>query len=406
MITGFGVLPAPSGLQLSAVANQTQGGGGVPDGSEFQGSYGFVSSVAVTSYTFSAVTAAVAGAYTSGPSARAVTAGIGQSSISPHIGAAVWAGWNSIAPLVQVFTSASADAETEAAACLGSGDSFTSGYGAGASGHGVAQVASGTGASPPFGPSALGDQLGQRIERILGNGGITQPQRAIDQEPLQVQAALDTGGTSVGSSIQNMVNSGSGLQYVCTNGYQRYRMKSHLATDTVVWYVGMDVANGYIPFAGDIAWENDPVKIWDVIQITPYSPDGATLPLITPADATAVDAAQDQSGPRPQGFTSYLQSQAEMQLNADWLFAQFGHVLRRVQNITLDAATHPAAWPMVLNANCGDLMQVYDAPYNQPVTVGTYRLSRLSRNIAFGANGNGTTAELKITADPVPASYW
>jgi hypothetical protein len=230
--------------------------------------------------------------------------------------------------------------------------------------------------------------------------------RAIDQEPLQVGAALDTGGTSVGSSVQNMVNSGSGLLYVGTDGYLRYRMKSHLATDTVVWLVGMDVANGYVPFADDIAWENDPTKIWDVIQVTPYSPDGATLPLITPSNATAVDAAQAQSGPRPQSFTSYLQSQAQMQAQADWLFAQFGHVLRRVQNITVNAATHPAAWPLVLNGNCGDIVQVYDAPYGQPVTIGTYRLSRLSRNIAFGANGNGVTAELKMTMDPVPTSYW
>jgi hypothetical protein len=30
----------------------------------------------------------------------------------------------------------------------------------------------------------------------------------------------------------------------------------------------------------------------------------------------------------------------------------------------------------------------------------------MSRNIAFGANGNGTMAQLKITADPVPSSYW
>src|SRR5581483_4482265 len=100
------------------------------------------------------------------------------------------------------------------------------------------------------------------------------------------------------------------------------------------------------------------------------------------------------------------QSQAEIQANADWLFAQFGKLLRRVQNITIDAATHPAAWPMVLSANNSDIIQVYDAPFGQPVTVGLYRLSRLSRTIAFGANGNGVKAELRITADPGPSSYW
>ncbi len=268
-ITGFGLLPAPTGLQLSAVANQTLAGGSTPDGSEFQGQYGYVSSVAVDAYTFSAVAAAVAGNYTSGPSSRATIAGIGQSSISPHIGAAVWASWNSVSPLVQLFTSATAAGETEAGAALSAGDSYTSGYGGGASGHGTGRVSSGTGASPPGGPSALGDTLGQRIERLLGNANIRSPMRAIDQETLPVQAALDTGGTSVGSSVNNMVVSGSGLLYVGTDGYLRYRSKAHLAADTVVWLIGSDVAAGYIPFAGDVVFANDPTKVWTVIQATP-----------------------------------------------------------------------------------------------------------------------------------------
>jgi hypothetical protein len=405
-ITGYGVLPAPTGLALSAVGNQTAAGGAVPDGSEFQGSYGFVSSTVVDAYTFSAVAAAVAGSYTSGPSARAVAAGIGQSSISPHIGYAVWAAWNSVSPLVQLYTSAQAGGETEAGAALAGGDSYTDGYGSGASGHGAGRVSSGTGASPPTGPSVLGDTIGQRIERILGNARIRSPMRAIDRETLQVHAALDTGGTAVGSSIQNQVNSGSGLLYVGTDGYLRYRSKDHLFSDGVVWYIGMDVANGYIPFASDIQWENDNTKVYDVIQIQPYSPDQATLPLITPTDATAVDAVQDQMGPKPLNFTSYLQDQSKAQSQANWLFTQFGTQRRRVQQITVDAATHPAAWPLVIAANCGEIAQILDSPFGQPTTIGTYRISRMSRTFAFGANGQPTTGELKLVLDPVPTTVW
>jgi hypothetical protein len=406
-ITGFGVLPAPSGLQLSAVANQTQGGGSVPDGSEFQGSYGFVSSVAVDAYTFSAVAAAAAGSYTSGPSARATIAGIGVSSISPHIGAAVWAGWSALAPLVQVFTAASADAETEAAACLGAGDSFTSGYGSGASGHGVCQVSGGTGASPPAGPSALGDTVAQRIERIAGYGGITAPNRAVDATASAlVQAALDVGGQAAGASVQNIQQSDDGLLSVDNCGTLGYRSRSHLNSDTVVWQLSSAGLAYGIPFQPSQQWTQDPQRVWNSVDVTPYSPDGATLPVITPANAAAVAASQEQYGPRPLQVSSYLQSSASQQAQADWLFSAFGQNERRVPALTVDAAGYPPAWVLILGANIGDLVQVTDQPLlGGPLSAGTYRISSLSRSVAYGANQNKPQASVTLVLDP-DVTFW
>ena len=147
-VTGFGLLPAPTALSSSTTEN---GGptGFTPDGQEYQGSYG-VAGAGITSWTFCGLAAAVAGPYTSGPSVRTVQAGFGKQPGSSY-GAAVWMGWTALAPLVKVFTAASADAETEAAAYLGSGGSFTAGYGSGATGNGVCHVSAGTGASPADG---------------------------------------------------------------------------------------------------------------------------------------------------------------------------------------------------------------------------------------------------------------
>lgn len=405
-VTGFGVLPAPTGLALSATSSQEPNGGLVPDGSAYQGSYGYVSSTAVDAYTFSAVAAAAAGTATSGPSARVTQAGIGVSSASPQRGYALWASWTSPAPLVRLYTAAAAGGETEAAACLGSGDSFTSGYGSGATGAGVSQVSAGTGAAPPSAPSAIGDTLSARIERILGSAGITSTMRAIDPEPLLVQAALDTGGQAAGAAVNSLVSSGSGLLYVDAGGVLRYRSRTRLAADTVVWYVGMDTAAGQVPFAADITYSTDPQKTANAVDITPYSPDGATLPVITPADAAAVKASQAQCGVRPFQVTSYLQDQAEMQAQADWVLAQYGQPSRRVDQITIDAAAHPAAWPMVLAANCSDIVQVYDAPFGAPASTGTWRISRISRTIGFGANGGAVTGQLRLKLDYIPSSYW
>ena len=226
--TGFGLLPAPQTVALSAVINQN-GTGYTPDGTLYQGSYG---PSAASSFSFSGLAVATAGTATSGPSARAVLAGVGQGTGSPF-GNAVWLSLTGLAPSFTLYTASSADAETSAATINGSGDSFSSGFGSGASGHGVCQVSGGGGASPPTAPSSLGDTVGQRLERILGYGNVTYPNRAIDPAPLQVQAALDVGGQQVGANMTNIVQSDNGMLFVDAGGTLCYRDKAHLAADTV-----------------------------------------------------------------------------------------------------------------------------------------------------------------------------
>lgn len=406
-ITGFGLLPAPQSLALSTVTSTDTGGTATsytPDGTLFDGSYGISGNV----FTFTAKTVAVAGTATSGPSAEAATAGI----IDPSSGdgCAVWASWSALAPKVQVYTAAAANAETLASAAAGSGDSFSSGYGSGASGHGVCHVSGGTGAAPPSGPSQLGDIVAQRIERILGYGGVTYPGRAIDETlaTLPVQAALDVGGQQAGANIQNQVYSDNGLLNVDNCGVLCYRARPRLASDTVIWNLSSAGPAYGLPFAPDQAFGNDPQRVWNTIQVAPYSPDGATPPLITPSSASAVAVSQQQYGNRPLPWSvSYLQSAAAIQAQVNWLIAQFGSLRRRVTSLKADAASHPAAWLFVLGANPGDLAQVTDQPMQGgPLSVGTYRISSISRRITFGANKTSPEASLTIVADPEPAWYW
>lgn len=401
--TAFGLLPAPQSPALSQVQNEF-GTGYTPDGTMSSGNYG---AAGANPFGFSAVVTAKIGSYTSGPSARVTSAGQLAVSGGQFWGAAVWLSWAGLAPQFTAWTSAAAGAEASAAVVNGSGDAFFSGYGAGAAGAGACQVSGGTGASPPAAPTPLGDTVAQRFERVLGYGLITAPNRAVDASAsLLVQAARDTGGQAAGASLQNLVDSDNGLAGVDNNNTICYRSRPHLAADPVVWNIGMNVIAGMIPFGSDIAWSSDPQRIWDVIGVTPYSPDGASLATLTPANATAVNAAQKQFGPRPKAVTSYLQDAGRQQAQANWLFAQFGGLQRRAEVIAIDAASHPAAWPLVLGANCGDIAQIYDAPFGAPATTGTYRISQISRRISNGANGNPVEGKAVLVLDPVPGSYW
>jgi hypothetical protein len=401
MVTGFGVLPAPQSMSLSTVQNKL-GTGWTPDGTAYQGSYGHPGGTTVTTFVFSALAAAVAGAYTSGPSARAITAGQGVDDGGTFYGPAIFASFAALAPSVRVYTAAAAAAETEASAVCGSGDAYTAGYGSSATGTGACHVSGGTGASPPSAPSGLGDTVAQRIERVLGYARVTYPLRGIDADAAAlVQAALDVGGQQGGASVQAIVDSDNGWLYLGTDGALRYRSRPHLAADTVTWHVGMNVIAGMRPFDDSIEWSSDPQRIWDVITVQPYSPDGASLASLTPSDAAAADAAQEQFGPRAKPVTSYLQSATSQQAQADWLLSAFGVLRRRASVVAINAATHPAAWELFMAANITDIVQVYDAPFGSPSTTGNYRISQLSRSLAFGANGQAAEAKMVMVLDPV-----
>lgn len=413
-VTGFGCLPVPTSVAVSAVGDGTLtpdgsvGGGAASGGDPFEvapflGTYGAYYSggeVLVEEYTFSAVAVAQAGGYTSGPSARVTQTGYGG-------GAAIWVGWTSLAPEVGVYTSESVVTETEAAVVAGSGDSFIGGYGSSADGVGVCQVSGGSGASPPAAPTALGDTPDMRINRILGYAGVTNPCRAIDPAPELMQAALDIGGTSAGQNVQNVVDSDDGFLFVDTNGTLCYRAKAHLAADTVIWYLSSAGPEYGIPFQADQSFQTDSQRVLNVIQTTPYTPDGSTLPIITPSDATAVNASQRQYSPRPKQTTSYLQSSAAMLSQANWLFSVYGATSRRVGKVTVDAAGNPAAWQYVLGAQNGDLVQITDLPMQGgPLTVGVYRISNTARKIAFGANGSKPEGSLSAVCDSEPSYWW
>ena len=407
-ITGFGLLPAPESTALSAVAEEFAGVSYTPDGTLYQGSYGYSGLGGVETYTFSAVTAAQAGAYTSGPSVRAVSAGLGVDNSGTFYGNAVWVTWAGLAPQFAVYTSASAAAETAAAVVNGPGDSFSSGYGASASGHGAWQTGGGTGASPPAGPSALGDTVAQRIERCLGYGNVTYPGRCIDPAPLLVQAGLDVGGQQCGQNVENLAQSDGGLLFIDSVGKLNYWERSHLAAQysSPVWSIGPTTSAGRIPYDRTIKWILDPQQAWNAIEIQPYSPSGAALPIITPSDAAGVTASQTQYGAQPFGVNSYLQSTAEMQSQADWLFEFFGQPVRRAEQVKIDAATQPYAWELVLGISVGDVVTLEDWQIGGGGTVYTYRATEVKRRFAYGDDREITEASVTLQLEPEPSSYW
>jgi hypothetical protein len=408
-ITGFGQLPAPTSVQVTWTPQVPTTGNQVittfsPDGST-NGGYTATTGVAASGVAV----AVVPGGITSGPSAWATGTTVQRNDESGTGYASLWLGWQAVAPLIYAYTSSKVGAEEEAAVTCGSGAAFSGGYGGSATGTGVCQVAGGNGSPPPTVPSSVGDTVGQRIERLMRAGLCSSPNRCIDQAPLQVQSPGATGGgVQAGAGIQAIQQSDDGMLFVDNCNNLTYWQRPHLQSQysSPVWALGPVTSAGQVPYYRAAEWITDPQRVWNAITVQPLSPTGASLPLLTPQDATAVNASQDQDGAQPYQVTSYLQSVTEMQSQANWLFSVYGTPQRRAAGIRIDAAPYPQAWQLVAGINVGDVVTMQDWQIGGGGTVYTYRVTAITRRISYGSHDSDVTGSVVLTLDHEPNNYW
>lgn len=407
---GFGQLPAPA-LSAQFISQSSAFiGAYAPDGNIYTGAFfGTPISLGLYQPSLAAEAAGTGGGLTSGPAVpESVT-------IQPPVAdpATAVSGFNWLTasgqavPQYAWYTSQGAGSEKLAATTL-QNYLYVNSYA--------------SGAAMPSVPSALGDTVQQRIERLLAAGLVTTPARAIDAATSPVVAALDTGGQACGSAVQNIAQSDGGLLAVDNMGCLFFFSKPHLASMPVLWVLGEDVASGMIPYLPDAEFDTDPQQCRNDIQITQASvaPDaagggggessgsGETSVGLTFGPSAALQAAmvasQLQNGPQGYSSTNYLQSTASIQAFCDWLGENYGSPRQRISNMTVDAApmtrSAPQSWLMMLGANCGDVMQAFRSPPGQPSFNGIYRISQIRRKLSFGEGGQ-VTAAITVLGD-----YW
>jgi hypothetical protein len=381
--TGFGLIPAPASPSTQYVA----AGSVLPSGTFANGGYGDNAPS-----TMATVVTANLGSLTSGPSAEGTS--VNANTAGSLTGGDYYINWSGLATSWNLYTSTQTRGEQQRTTTLNTwSDQTGGGYG--------------SGAVPPAGPSAIGDTVAQRIERLLTAGNVTNPQRAVDQVTSLVQAALDTGGQVCGTAVTNITASDGGMLFVDNPGNLCYWGKPRLAASQVIWVLGPDVGAGQIPYLNDDAGrDTDPQRVWNDIVISPYAPDGSSLPLIKPTDSATAAASQQQYGDSQYQVTSYLQSSTSQQNQADFTLANYSSPQKRITALTVNAAgmtdSAPQAWLYVLGANVGDLVQVDVHQPGQPLSSGIYRLTKLERKVDFAAG----VASLTAACDYEPGEYW
>lgn len=393
--TAFGQLPQPSAVTIAFVSTNAYG----PDGQMHGGNFFQVPTLAGGNGTLAALATGTAGSQTSGP---VVPEAWNWCQAASGSGPPTFYAWLTATGPATPTYSWWTDAQAGSEGFNGSGPAnyfYCDSYGGGA--------------SPPSVPSAAGDTVGMRLERLLQAGQVTSPARCIDAASAPVVAGLDTGGQASGAALGAIVSSDSGFLFTNNVGNLMYFGRTRLAAMPVRWQLGPDIAGGQIPyqFSGgdDAGLDTDPQRVQNVIQVTQFDVTGAqgsgaaagsgevSGALVFAPDASryaAVLASQAQNGPCEAKTTSYLQSQATIQAQANWLFDSFGNAEQRITNLTVRAEASsgicPAAWLFVLGANVGDVFTAAFNPPGQPSFTGTWRISKITRRRINFADGEAS----------------
>jgi hypothetical protein len=119
-----------------------------------------------------------------------------------------------------------------------------------------------------------------------------------------------------------------------------------------------------------------------------------------------VVASQEQAGAQPLQITSYLQSTTEMETQANWLLANFGSTRIRIEGLEVDACSYPAAWPLVLGVNIGDVVSVQNWQLGNGGITGIFRVSGLHRTIQYGGMDEHVQGSVVLQLTWEPSSYW
>lgn len=265
------------------------------------------------------------------------------------------------------------------------------------------------------------DTPGGRVERLLGYAGYGVPRGITVQAPQggvadRVMPCTDIGGSSasvsssgqfqpptggqqLGQAIVNITSSDGGWLYVGGDGALHYRSRPWGYDLPTVWTLGELATAGEIPYQGDIAFDHDATKIADDVQITPLNATAAIVATNPATIAQAGDVTYTQTSylanfPGAPGWKPYAASIGDQ---ANWIANINGVPQLRVSQITVDAASYPAAWPLVLGIRQGDFVLANRRPWGAPIMSAKLMVLQVQRQLTF----SGGVGKVTLLLGPV-----
>jgi hypothetical protein len=231
-----------------------------------------------------------------------------------------------------------------------------------------------------------------------------------------VVSGQDVGGQAAVSVISNLVQSTlPAYAAVAPTGDIVYRSKAYTWNEPVKWALGDNVAGGEIPFTpGSIATDYDPTRVVSPVQLTQLDTQAITVAtgvMSATTMAAVALAAEGRYSPQPYQATGYLVSDWSEKYTdgsslvdlANWIQAIYSKPQNRIASVTVNAASHPAAWPFWAGAAQGDMVSVnirLPTASTTPLISLTARVTQTARSSQFSQEG--ASATITATLDFAP----
>ncbi len=128
------------------------------------------------------------------------------------------------------------------------------------------------------------------------------------------------------------------------------------------------------PYLGDLVFDFDPTFLYERVEVT--RPGGVTVAAF---DTTR----QKRYGPRILAETPQILLDLEAIDRANYQLSQYKDPKVRLPQVTLDPASNPALWPVVLGTRIGDRLTVKRRPFGAPLMTVDVFVEAISHDVDF-----------------------
>lgn len=213
-----------------------------------------------------------------------------------------------------------------------------------------------------FSTGWAGETSAARAQRILNLSGYMGPMGTQDMTTAMGGATLS--GQDAMSALQLVGDSESGQVYVDGAGTVQLsgRLWRYYQNAPAV-LIGEQQAGGEIPYLDDISVEFDTTHIYNQVSVTNQgAPGAAQQPAVLSPNPTSATA----YAPRTLQRTINVLDPTAPQYAANYLSQQYGQPLARIAQLTVDPASNPALWSVLLGLGFGSRVQVSRRPPSGP----------------------------------------
>jgi hypothetical protein len=261
-----------------------------------------------------------------------------------------------------------------------------------------------------------GDLDVARVARILGYAGVvsakylpgTSAGRLLpDGEPANDPTTImvscqDIGGQPAATALTNVAASTlPGQLFVAPNGDICFTPKQYGYNQPVEWVLGTNVQTGETPVQPSYAPDYDPARVVNDIALTQLDDQSITVPQVPVLEAASIIAYGDQTYQAtvyllfdPVTLTPAYLGYSTTQDLANWIAEAGAEPHLRAALVTVDAASHPAAWPFVNQVSGGDVVTVNirQSTANGALVSVTGMVTQTQRSYVFGSPTAATVA--------------